>query len=166
VLLLASFSALMPAQPAMAVDFGERTPDVAELQEALTPPRQTRGVGAVAGMSAAGKGRVSMQIGFDFGSSRVLERDLEKVERLAQALNAEGLREVPYEVVGHTDSTGPLGVNIKLSQQRAQAVLEQLVERGVQRGRLSAIGRGPVELLNKEDPAAAENRRVEVRVMH
>jgi outer membrane protein OmpA-like peptidoglycan-associated protein len=116
-------------------------------------------------MSAAGKGRASMQIGFDLGSSRVLERDLEKVERLAQALNTEGLKEVPYEVVGHTDATGPMALNMKLSQQRAQSVLEQLVERGVQRGRLSALGKGPVELLNKEDPAAAENRRVEVRVL-
>jgi outer membrane protein OmpA-like peptidoglycan-associated protein len=115
-------------------------------------------------MAAAGKGRASMQIGFDFGSSRVLERDREKVERLAQALNAEGLREVRYEVVGHTDSTGSMAVNMKLSEQRAQAVLDQLAELGVQRARLSAMGKGPAELLNKQDPAAAENRRVEVRV--
>jgi outer membrane protein OmpA-like peptidoglycan-associated protein len=164
-LLLATGGAMLSSWPARAVDFGSRTPDVAELQDALAPPRRTRGVGAVSGLSAAGKGRVSMQIGFDFGSSRVLERDLDKVERLAQALNAEGLREVPYEVVGHTDATGSMAFNIKLSQQRAQSVLDQLVERGVQRARLSSVGKGPVELLNKEDPAAAENRRVEIRVL-
>lgn len=155
----------MALQPAQAVDFGDRTPEVSELTKALKPPRIRRGpvsVSSMAGVAAGALGSASMQIGFDFGSSRVVDRDLEKITRLSLALSTEELRELRYEVIGHTDAAGPASYNMKLSLQRAQAVLEQLVRQGIDRGRLVASGKGPTEPLNKADPLSAENRRVEL----
>jgi OOP family OmpA-OmpF porin len=148
-----------------AVDFGERTPEVNELVDALSPPRRTRGAVGVAGAAAANKGRASMQIGFELGSSKVLERDLPKLQRLAEALASDALREARFQVVGHTDATGPLSLNMRLSKQRAEAVTAYLVSQRVDAGRLTPEGRGPNELLDRQRPDAAENRRVELIVL-
>jgi len=153
--------------PAAAMDFGERTPEVDELADALTPPtarRLKRGVAVVAGANSVGVARASMQIGFDFGSSRIPERDHPKLLRLAEALGRPALAGSNYVVIGHTDAAGSLAVNDRLSLSRAQAVVEALVRQGIGAQRLSAEGRGPRELLNPERPQGAENRRVEVRL--
>lgn len=150
----------------LAVDFGDRTPEVSELVDALSPPRLTRGAIGVAGASASNKGgRASMQIGFEFGSSKVMQRDLQKVQRLAEALRTDDLRSAQFMIVGHTDASGPLAVNMRLSRQRAESVVVQLVALGVESERLAAEGRGPTDLLNKERPDAAENRRVVVSIV-
>ena len=106
-----------------------------------------------------------MQIGFELGSSKVMERDIPKLERLAQALGNESLQATRYLVVGHTDASGPLALNMRLSRQRAQSVAAYLVSQRIDAGRLTAEGRGPNELLNKDRPEAAENRRVEIIVV-
>ena len=154
---------VMVAHPgAKAVDFGERTPEVSELVDALKPQRTKRGAVGVAGAAAANKGRASMQIGFELGSSQVMERDLPKLERLAQALGNDALQSSTFQVVGHTDASGPLELNMRLSRQRAQTVAAYLVSQRIDPGRLTAEGRGPKDLLNKDRPDAAENRRVEI----
>lgn len=150
---------------APAVDFGERTPEVSELVEALKPQRTKRGAVGVAGAAAANKGRASMQIGFELGSSKVMERDIPKLERLAQALGSESLQAARYQVVGHTDVSGPLALNMRLSRQRAESVAAYLISQRIDPGRLAAEGRGPNQLLNKDRPEAAENRRVEIVVV-
>jgi outer membrane protein OmpA-like peptidoglycan-associated protein len=65
-------------------------------------------------------------------------------------------------VEGHTDDTGPEEWNQKLSQLRAQSVVEFLVNKGVDRQRLVAIGHGEkVPWASNETPwGRAKNRRV------
>ena len=149
---------------AMATDFGNRTPEVKELVDALKPAERTRGF-AIVGASAATRTKASMQVGFNLGSAQVIERDVVKLDRLADALKSESLKEYRYQVIGHTDATGPMPLNMKLSRQRADTVVAYLMQQGIPAERLTSDGRGPTELLDTQRPAAAENRRVEVRLV-
>lgn len=67
------------------------------------------------------------------------------------------------EVAGHTSSEGTLEFNNQLSKDRANAVRNYLIERGVTQGKLKAIGYGPSRPLVTENTEAdrAKNRRVE-----
>jgi outer membrane protein OmpA-like peptidoglycan-associated protein len=69
-------------------------------------------------------------------------------------------------VEGHTSNTmgTPVGTLIKLSRQRANAVVNYLVQKGIPAGRLTAMGHGPNHPIAPQSPdaAAARNRRVEV----
>jgi outer membrane protein OmpA-like peptidoglycan-associated protein len=67
-------------------------------------------------------------------------------------------------VEGHTDSQGSLATNERLSQARAEAVADALVLRGIPRGRIDTVGRGPEMPVASNDTAAGrqQNRRVEM----
>lgn len=70
-------------------------------------------------------------------------------------------------VDGHTDERGPAGYNRRLSQQRADAVRQYLINKGVDSSRIFARGAGEDEPLVKEktDEAYEQNRRVEFVVV-
>jgi len=67
-------------------------------------------------------------------------------------------------VVGHTDNVGGLEPNLKLSADRAEAVVKALVGRGIAASRLKSAGVGPYcpATSNKTDDGKAKNRRVEL----
>jgi OmpA-OmpF porin, OOP family len=68
-------------------------------------------------------------------------------------------------VVGHTDSTGTLEENMRLSQARAEAVVKALTtNHGVSPSRLKGLGVGPAAPVatNDTDEGRAKNRRVEL----
>lgn len=102
---------------------------------------------------------------FDFDKA-TLKPEAKAVLNEAAALLAKHER-VVVEVAGHTDSTGPEAYNQKLSERRAMAVQDYLVEKGVRASRLSAKGYGesmPVAS-NDSKEGRAENRRVELIVL-
>ncbi len=70
------------------------------------------------------------------------------------------------EVGVHTDSVGDFSVNRRLSQARAITVVQQLISRGIDRGRLSGVGYGEIRPVttNKTEAGRAKNRRVELYV--
>jgi outer membrane protein OmpA-like peptidoglycan-associated protein len=68
-------------------------------------------------------------------------------------------------LVGHTDSTGDFAHNMKLSEARANAVMNALVSRhGIPAPRLKAYGVGPLAPVasNRSEDGRAHNRRVEL----
>jgi len=67
-----------------------------------------------------------------------------------------------YEVAGYTDNTGSLAHNMKLSQQRAEAVMNYLISKGVPASMLTAKGYGPKFPIDTNATAdgRANNRRV------
>jgi outer membrane protein OmpA-like peptidoglycan-associated protein len=69
-------------------------------------------------------------------------------------------------VVGHTDSVGADDYNQGLSERRAAATADFLVAQGVERSRISTIGRGEGEPIatNATDQGRSQNRRVEVAI--
>ncbi len=74
---------------------------------------------------------------------------------------------VKLEISGHTDSDGDDAANLKLSQQRAQAIVGRLVSLGVNASRVKALGFGESKPMRPNDTPAgkAANRRVEFRKM-
>jgi OOP family OmpA-OmpF porin len=69
------------------------------------------------------------------------------------------------EIGGHTDSQGSVGLNQRLSQARAEAVLDELIARGVPLDMLSAQGYGEEQPVasNETETGRAQNRRIEFK---
>ena len=118
---------------------------------------------AAMGKDIAATGKVVIYgIYFDTGSAVIKpesEAALIQIVKLMQ--NRPALK---MYVVGHTDNVGTLELNLKLSADRADAVVKAIVGRGIAAGRLKAAGVAsycPVAS-NSSEPGRAQNRRVEL----
>tara|TARA_Y100001934_G_scaffold139078_1_gene167818 strand:+ start:519 stop:1712 length:1194 start_codon:yes stop_codon:yes gene_type:complete len=87
------------------------------------------------------------------------------LEQVAAVLKSNGRLKIVVE--GHTDSVGAADYNLRLSDDRAQAVRAFLVKKGIEETRLEAIGYGESRPIasNKSKMGRAENRRVEFRIV-
>ncbi len=85
----------------------------------------------------------------------------EILQRVATAMNT--VPDIPVEIVGHTDDDGRAASNQALSEDRANAVRDRLVELGVDSARLSTRGAGEGEPIATNGTAAGrqQNRRIE-----
>lgn len=103
---------------------------------------------------------------FEFNSTR-LRPDAQTVLDLAAEILIK-YPEMQVEIAGHTDNLGPEAYNLKLSQGRAQAVVDYLVKTGVAATQLSAKGYGESLPLKSNDSEAGRerNRRVELRIQN
>jgi len=102
---------------------------------------------------------------FDTGKSTLRPVSFPELNRLAELLVK--YKNVRVEISGHTDSQGSLGLNQKLSQRRAQSVVDYILTRGVNLAQIVAVGYG--ETLPRADNSTASgrqlNRRVEAKVL-
>lgn len=75
-------------------------------------------------------------------------------------------KKIPMELAGHTDNVGSDEYNLKLSDLRAKAVLDYLVEQGVTADGLTAKGYGESQPVapNDTDAGRQVNRRTELRI--
>ncbi len=100
---------------------------------------------------------------FDSGKSELKPESEQAVTEIAKLLKTD--RALKVFVVGHTDITGGIESNVKLSQERAQAVIQALVRtHGIEQARLRPFGNGPFAPVatNDTDEGRAKNRRVEL----
>jgi len=134
-----------------------------ELIEKLNPsPLKTRGMRNLT-PEIREKPTVDLSIQFEFDSAKILPESKPLLDNLARAINSNELRGLAFMVEGYTDGVGLPAYNLRLSDQRANAVLNYLASTGaVSRARLKAIGKGSNELLVPDKPDAAENRRVRI----
>ncbi|RLD91867.1 MAG: flagellar motor protein MotB, partial [Bacteroidetes bacterium] len=74
---------------------------------------------------------------------------------------------VGVEISGHTDNTGTPELNQSLSEQRAQSVVDYLVNKGIETGRLKAAGYGETKAVadNELEEGRAQNRRTELKIL-
>ena len=103
---------------------------------------------------------------FASGKADIASGAQRHIDKLAEFLNKNPNRNLLIE--GHTDNTGGADLNIKLSQQRAEAVRDLLVSRGVSPQRITTRGYGPKYPLVSNDSAAGrqQNRRIDVLVLN
>jgi len=105
----------------------------------------------------------TIAIEFDFNSARIRPDSFRAVGLMADALYSPYLQGYRFLIVGHTDATGNREYNLKLSQQRADAIRDALINPfNISPTRLETIGFGEEQLLNRAQPEAGENRRVQL----
>lgn len=100
-------------------------------------------------------------INFDSGKAVIKPQYFNQLDEIASVMNSNpGLR---VTIEGHTDSDGDEAYNQKLSEQRAQSVLDYLIKADVDQARLRAVGMGESKPIadNKSSSGKAQNRRIE-----
>lgn len=105
--------------------------------------------------------RVELLVNFEFDRAEVQQRYYSEIEQVANFM--EQYPDTIVELEGHTDSVGTDAYNQDLSQRRANAVRQVMIERfGVPASRVTARGFGESQPVASNDTAAgrAQNRRV------
>jgi len=103
----------------------------------------------------------SMLITFKSNSAELTYGAQQALDKVGRALNMDRLAEFQFAIEGHADLSGSYQLNKRLSKARAESVMSYLIyKHAIDPSRLTAIGKGYTELLNKDNPLAPENRRV------
>lgn len=108
------------------------------------------------------KGKSVVYINFDTDKTDIKESGKEVISQIKEALEKEGSLKIAIE--GHTDNVGDEKHNKKLSAERANAVMNNLIAQGISKSRLSSNGFGAERPLvaNTSEDNKAKNRRVEL----
>jgi outer membrane protein OmpA-like peptidoglycan-associated protein len=103
-------------------------------------------------------------LNFDFNKATIRESSFSSLDKLAQTLiDAKNWK---LDIAGHTDDKGSDEYNLKLSQNRANAVKDYLVKKGVNAETITAQGFGESKPIvpNDNDANRERNRRVEFKI--
>ena len=102
---------------------------------------------------------------FDQGKATIRKQSTPKLDGAANVLKE--FPSISLEISGHTSSEGDAAFNQKLSQDRADAVKQWLVEKGIPSQRIKTRGAGPDEPIanNKTAAGRTKNRRIEFKVL-
>jgi len=103
---------------------------------------------------------------FASGETTLQPEARQQLPDVVELLQGEPGKQVRIE--GHTDSTGSTSANLRISEQRAEAVKNALVELGVDAGRIRAVGMGEDFPIASNDSAEgrSQNRRVDVILLN
>ncbi|HET8858949.1 OmpA family protein [Marivirga sp.] len=109
-----------------------------------------------------GTSKTLRNIFFEFGKATFTSESYEELNKMVSFLEANP--QVNVEIAGHTDNIGSAAVNKRLSQLRANKVVDYLTKKGIDRRRLNAVGYGeerPIVSNDDEVMGREINRRVE-----
>jgi len=104
---------------------------------------------------------VNLHINFNNDKATILPSATAQLDKFAAFLKRN--QDYSAKIVGFTDSKGSAKYNQKLSEKRANAVMQALIKRGVSASQLSAIGMGELNPVatNATAEGRAQNRRIE-----
>ncbi|MEI6576505.1 MAG: OmpA family protein [Bacteroidota bacterium] len=107
-------------------------------------------------------GFIALNILFETGKSTIQKESLPIVDQMYEMMKSDANLKVSIE--GHTDNVGVAASNKKLSNDRAKAVTDALIAKGIDKARLSFVGWGQEKPCadNKTEEGRAKNRRVEI----
>ena len=105
---------------------------------------------------------VMLRVAFGLDSAELNAQAMRDLDAVAAALNGPQLAREQLTLEGHTDATGTADYNLLLSQRRAEAVVEYLIQQGVAGRRLRPTGFGEFRLLPAYVPTDERQRRVEI----
>ncbi|MFC1584284.1 OmpA family protein [Fibrobacterota bacterium] len=104
-----------------------------------------------------------LNVSFMTGNAKLNVNSYTILDQVVESLTE--WKDVKLEIQGHTDNTGTMEVNMKLSQARAESVRNYLIQKGVEPGRLKAVGYGPTVPIadNTTAEGRERNRRVQLK---
>ena len=102
---------------------------------------------------------------FDFGKYTLRSESFAELDELVSYMKWKENERI--EIGGHTDNVGNDPDNLKLSQQRAEAIRQYLIKKGIQPARVIAKGYGASQPVadNSTDEGRQKNRRTEVKIL-
>lgn len=114
---------------------------------------------------AVGSKIILKNIFFDFDKATLRPESTNELERLTKLL--QDVPTLKIEIGGHTDSKGADDYNKKLSDNRAKAVVDYLVSKGIAANRLTSMGYGEEQPIatNDNDEGRQLNRRTEFKIL-
>ena len=101
---------------------------------------------------------------FDLGKYKLRQESRSELNRMVDMLKSNP--SISIEVIGHTDNQGNDDTNKTLSKNRANSVVNFLVEKGISKTRISSVGMGETSPVasNDTDSGRQKNRRVEFKI--
>jgi outer membrane protein OmpA-like peptidoglycan-associated protein len=107
-------------------------------------------------------GYIALNILFETGKSSIQQESLPVVDQIFELMNSDATLKISIE--GHTDNVGDAASNKKLSNDRAKAVMDALIAKGVEKLRMSFVGWGQEKPVadNRSEEGRSKNRRVEI----
>lgn len=101
---------------------------------------------------------------FDTGSAELLDDSKYELDNLYKLMTD---YDVVVEIAGHTDNTGSSDANIVLSEERANAVVGYLVNKGMAANKLRSVGYGQARPADTNETAEGRqnNRRIEMKII-
>jgi outer membrane protein OmpA-like peptidoglycan-associated protein len=104
----------------------------------------------------------SKSVLFDSSKATIKPESNDKLEGIVKVMDE--YNNANFKLEGHTDSTGNVAKNLQLSKDRAAAVKNYLISKGISADRLSSEGYGVTKPIasNKTVEGRAQNRRVEI----
>jgi outer membrane protein OmpA-like peptidoglycan-associated protein len=171
------------------INFGKNTPSTSQVIDALSPA--TEDPGDAGTEKRFGKSRsidmsnlkapqaqtkskqkhqmphneiaMSMEILFGYNSAELSDMAKDQLKPVGEAFVSNKLQNLDFVVEGHTDAIGSYAYNINLSEKRAAAVKQFLVETfHIAPSRMQIIGKGKNDLLDPLNPDSDVNRRVRI----
>ncbi len=102
-----------------------------------------------------------LEVHFESNSAKLSPTSMQKIRAFANYLKR--MPQVTVTIEGYTDSSGDPKKNMKLSQERANAVKKALIANGISTRRIVAIGKGELNPVadNETPEGRAKNRRIE-----
>lgn len=99
---------------------------------------------------------------YEFGSAKLTPDSYKGLDALVKLLNDNP--NITIEIGAHTDYVGSDESNKKLSKERAKSVTDYLMEKGIEKERLTAVGYGETEPVVPDKPLVRQNRFLKVGV--
>ncbi|MCF8275997.1 MAG: OmpA family protein [Flavobacteriales bacterium] len=117
-----------------------------------------------------GKRLILRNIFFDYNEAVLRSKSIHELNKLFEFLNENP--GIQIQVSGHTDSRGNDDYNMRLSKDRAQAVVDYLIRNGISSKRLTAVGYGETRPIARNENADLTdnpigrqlNRRIEISI--
>lgn len=163
-LVLALTAAQAPAQDAVDPEKIRATLE-RQLTRGLAPLTPADGDGAAAEdvyTDIAPEDQVNIRITFDLDSAKIRDDQQPTLRVMCEIMT--GLDAKAFQIIGHTDASGPETYNEILSQRRAEAVRDHLVEScAIPAEMLRTRGMGETAPYDPASPRSGINRRVEFR---